>query len=348
METPRKQTINILVNGKKKRLRGVTRYTTCDDVIKMVVKKTAQRPAEVPPAFAVFERFNGTERQLSRKDRILKVVRSWGSDAGKVEICVRNIDDVRTKMATIKNKKKRLIGLSKQMKNKTVVENEDTDYSIDLTNSYKFSKHILDNSEENDDQFTRNESKFSGSKQKVDLNNKKSVFRRIFTNVLKRKTKSKDELKRKVKQQKCVVKGDSFEITSNKTEFTYVDLQQSFKAQLSRQMNTYRPSAELDTAFIDEDEHLEVDNTNASVLNQCIVEDMEDVHEFPAGGNILLPENKRLADLNSDLENEQTFVKLDTIKQIFDKNKVHCQSEDDFMDSFMRSKVYESESDGDC
>ena len=205
MTTQRKQTLDILVDGKRKRLRGVTKYTTCDDVIKMVIKKTIQPHGE-KPMYAVFESFNGEERQLSKKDRIIKVLRSWGSDSEKIVISVRRNDDVKNKMTIIKDKKKRLTGL--RTKAFTNISSQKTSFlsngcTLELTNSSDISNQRLTSSYETPRSVDHD--KLTGIKRKFEVDNKQSVFRRILTNVLKRRKVSKDETKRKVNFKKSVL-----------------------------------------------------------------------------------------------------------------------------------------------
>ena len=335
MATKRKQTLDILIDGKRKRLRGVTKYTICDDVIKMVIKKTIQPHAE-KPMFAVFESFNGKERQLSRKDRIIKVLRSWGSDSEKIVISVRRIDDVKNKMTAIKDKKKRLTGL--RTKAFTDISRQKVSFlsngcSLDLTNSSDISNQRLTSSYETPRSVDHD--KVTRIKRKFEVDNKQSVFRRIFTNVLKRRKVCNDEMKRKVNLKKSALSGDD-NVTSKK-DYTYMDLQQSFKSQLdvidSNRIGKLGKLPELDTAFVDEAGHLDVETSDVSDLNTCIIEDPD------VGCNDM--------DENNVADGEETFVKLNRIKKLFDSKNTQYRTDDDFIDSFMRSKLYESESDTD-
>ena len=91
---------------------------------------------------------------------------------------------------------------------------------------------------------------------------------------------------------------------------------------------------ELDTAFVDEADQLDVETADVSVLNTCIMEDPD------VGCNDMGE--------NNVADGEETFVKLNRIKKLFDTKNTQYRTDDDFIDSFMRSKLYESESDTDC
>lgn len=62
-------------------VKGVTKYTTCSDVIKMILRKLDDvKENGGPEAFGIYESSRGIERLLPGKSRLLKVMRSWGMD----------------------------------------------------------------------------------------------------------------------------------------------------------------------------------------------------------------------------------------------------------------------------
>jgi hypothetical protein len=67
------------INGSVKLVKGISQHTTCNDVIKMVLKKTETgKENGSPEAYGIFESSYGIERLIPGKSRILKVIRSWG------------------------------------------------------------------------------------------------------------------------------------------------------------------------------------------------------------------------------------------------------------------------------
>ena len=95
MDKSRSLTVN--VNDQSMCIEGVTRYTTCDDVIEMVFYST---PIETD-SYAIFESSCGVERMLYGKESVLKVVRSWGADQNRFTLLVRRVDNIKSNMATI-------------------------------------------------------------------------------------------------------------------------------------------------------------------------------------------------------------------------------------------------------
>ena len=71
--------ITLKIGEKSKTIQGVTEYTTCSDIIKMVLRKS-DSTKETELAYAIFESGSKCERMLSDQTRILKTMRSWGAD----------------------------------------------------------------------------------------------------------------------------------------------------------------------------------------------------------------------------------------------------------------------------
>ena len=91
------RSINVNVNGQNMLIKGVTQYTTCDDVIEIVFYNY---PVNTD-SYALFESSLGVERMLYGKESVLKVVRSWGADLNNFTLLVRKVDNVRSNMATV-------------------------------------------------------------------------------------------------------------------------------------------------------------------------------------------------------------------------------------------------------
>ena len=125
METDRKVIVN--VNNQNIAIEGVTRYTTCDDVIEMVFYNY---PVD-SDSYALFESSYGVERMLHGKDSVLKVMRSWGADQNSFTLLARKVDNVRSNMATLSQARRKLRkirslnenALSPKVGNRTIMAN---------------------------------------------------------------------------------------------------------------------------------------------------------------------------------------------------------------------------------
>ena len=127
MEIGNNLSLLIDVNGQKLRIEGVTKYTTCDDVIEMVFYNY---PVDTD-SYILFESSYVVERMLYGKESVLKVVRSWGSDQNSFTLLVRKVDNVKSNMATLSQAKRKLrkirslnvTALSSNVDNRTIEEN---------------------------------------------------------------------------------------------------------------------------------------------------------------------------------------------------------------------------------
>ena len=71
--------IVLRIGDKHKIVKGVTKNTTCGDVIKMALRKL-NNVKDKSHSYVMFECGNGSKRILSDKTRVLKTMRSWGTE----------------------------------------------------------------------------------------------------------------------------------------------------------------------------------------------------------------------------------------------------------------------------
>ena len=71
--------IVLKIGDRNMTVQGVTEKTTCDDVIKMVLRKF-NNTNENTHSYFLFECGNGSDRMLSEKTKVLKTMRTWGLD----------------------------------------------------------------------------------------------------------------------------------------------------------------------------------------------------------------------------------------------------------------------------
>ena len=353
MATQKKHTINFLMEGKKRKLTGVTKYTTCDDIVRMVSQRTTERKLHEVSQLGVYERVDGIERLLSRKDSLLKILRSWGSDVNKIDIVVKRVSDVKSKMAKI-SKQKQKLGLMRS--GIFDAEQDPNEAFIDMGNSRTSNpKCSVVHSECNRDNDVCRSHKggCSALKRQNNIDTKQTVFQRFYR-VLKRKV-GKTNAVEKRKRNICTPKINIKTFPRNKKSTTSLK-NNVFQGQAQDFIDKFY---DLDEAFIDEEEGLDMETDADSVLNECIlVEDTENIRngawhdnrpnvEYEMIGGLKKPIGQAHSFKCKEEINDNTFRKLDEIKHMFDSNMTRCKSNDEFMESFMRSKLYESESDGD-
>ena len=353
MATQKKHTINFLMEGKKRKLTGVTKYTTCEEIVRMVSQRMTEITLHEVSQLGVYERVDGIERLLSRKDSLLKVLRSWGSDVNKIDIVVKRVGDVKSKTEKISKQRKRL----RQMRSDIFEAEQDPNEAfIDIGNSRTSIPNCsVGHSGCNRDNDARRSHTGGGSvvKRQNNKDTKQTVFQRFYR-VLKKKV-GKTNTVEKRKRNICTPKINIRTFPRNKKSTTSLK-KNVFQGQQGDHIHKFN---DLDEAFIDEEDGLDMKIDADSVLDECIIEDDTQDISKGAGFNHIPNEEyksigglkKTIGQIHSDKRkeeiNDNTFRKLDKIKQMFDSNMTRCKSEDEFMESFMRSKLYESESDGD-
>lgn len=94
--------IPLKIDGSTRFVKGATKYTTCGDVIKMVLKKTGVKK-EYRHLFTIYEVTRDEEKALPCKSRIMKVMESWKGEPNK--FVLRKSDPLTP--PTLNEKKKR-------------------------------------------------------------------------------------------------------------------------------------------------------------------------------------------------------------------------------------------------
>ncbi|XP_042211747.1 ras association domain-containing protein 10-like [Homarus americanus] len=87
--------IGVWVEGVQKWVTGVTRRTTCHDIIKALLRAQHNGRADDSDViqYVIVERWRKVERPLDHEQRILKVWRTWGEAVGEVRFSLRRVRD---------------------------------------------------------------------------------------------------------------------------------------------------------------------------------------------------------------------------------------------------------------
>lgn len=98
--------IPIWVNGLQRWISGIGRKTTCDDVIKVLLRTEGLAVDEKNiKCYAIIERWRKVERPLEGKSKILKVWKTWGDEQDDVKLTLRKISPTTPKeVKTLKRK----------------------------------------------------------------------------------------------------------------------------------------------------------------------------------------------------------------------------------------------------
>ncbi|WAR03681.1 RASFA-like protein [Mya arenaria] len=86
--------IPIWVRGTQKWVTGLTKRTTCDDVIYALLYQDGLHEHVNTSAYAIFEKWREVERPLQGRTKIVKVWRTWGADQANVYLTMRKFDEL--------------------------------------------------------------------------------------------------------------------------------------------------------------------------------------------------------------------------------------------------------------
>lgn len=130
--------VTISFNGEDLHL-NVSRSTTCDDVIKMVNTKTAS--TNKMKCFGIFESAFGVQRMLSGQTKVVKQMRSWGANSKNFSLELKEVDMVKSKMASLSRARTKLQRLrSLLMKHELKTDQKFATYLVDNMNSNQVDK----------------------------------------------------------------------------------------------------------------------------------------------------------------------------------------------------------------
>eukprot|EP00106_Octopus_bimaculoides_P001548 XP_014768990.1 PREDICTED: uncharacterized protein DDB_G0283357-like [Octopus bimaculoides] len=86
--------IPVWVNGTEKWLSGISKRTTCDDIIYALLNHEHLHETENTDSFAIYECWKGTEKYLQGRTKILRVWKNRAADRSNVKFIMRELDDI--------------------------------------------------------------------------------------------------------------------------------------------------------------------------------------------------------------------------------------------------------------
>ncbi|XP_071099433.1 ras association domain-containing protein 10-like [Haliotis cracherodii] len=90
---PTTSEIPILLGGTVRWVTGLTKRTTCDDVIYALLYQDGNHEGETTENYAIFERWRDVQRPLQARTKIMKIWKAWGVEQNNVELSLRRLQD---------------------------------------------------------------------------------------------------------------------------------------------------------------------------------------------------------------------------------------------------------------
>ena len=319
------------INGQKMCIDGVTRYTTCDDVIEMAFYNC---PVDTD-SYALFESSNGVELMLYGKENVLKVVRSWGADRNSFTLLARKVDNVKSNMATLTQARRKLRKIRSLHANALSSEVDERTIQANLNKSC----NKIINVKDIENATPANEK---------DKHSKLGLLKRFLSDVMLQKKKL--ENKRSRSRLATRIPGDS---CYDSTE--YNGRQSPEGIEYEREF--LRHNSYLNAAFVEGDDTTNSDTTDNSVIDLEAESAFEDESICELERNIYeMSESDSDEQNDSDLsynegpfcESDNTVIKCERIIDMFRKAELSddgIEKEDDYLESFMNTLVFHSDSD---
>lgn len=96
MEYPEQLVVEVpvWVCGTQKWVTGLTKRTTCDDVIYALLYNDGQHEMESTDKYTIYERWRDVERPLQGRTKILKIWRAWGAEQCNIQLAMRHADEI--------------------------------------------------------------------------------------------------------------------------------------------------------------------------------------------------------------------------------------------------------------
>ena len=89
---PFRQEVPVSFDDKVLVVKNIIKYTTCSDVVHMLLLKSGLSFERIS-SYALFEATGDLERMLQGKTRIMKTLRSWGCEKDNFRLVVRNVEE---------------------------------------------------------------------------------------------------------------------------------------------------------------------------------------------------------------------------------------------------------------
>ncbi|KAJ8298724.1 hypothetical protein KUTeg_022784 [Tegillarca granosa] len=85
--------IPVWLRGTQRWVNGLTKRTTCDDVIYAVLYSEDRHEEESTDRYTIYERWRDVERPLQGRTKILKIWRAWGAEQCNVQLTMKHNDE---------------------------------------------------------------------------------------------------------------------------------------------------------------------------------------------------------------------------------------------------------------
>ena len=392
-----RQQVPVYFNGKSLFVKNVTKYTTCSDVVHMLVLKL-ELPLDKISSFALFEGTGDIERMLQSRTRITKTIRSWGCEKDNFKFILKEIEN--DKACMVKEQCDALDNMAHSTGDKDVDTNDLLHSPLqvkgkvnNLTNNDSLVKYAVKKSlKQNLEQFNTSSGQkntnrkklmkrimkgkddkesLGGNNSKVQKKSegKKAIFQKCFRDLI-----SLGKTKRNLKRSAVRETGDGADSEEEylPSNIRFVDgadlaLETQFRTLRERCRYYWNSNSESDDesdveggegSFTDlnhafmktvrEDysvNRTDISSIYSSDLNTAFIHENRESRDISKLFEFIDDTDVSISDISS-CELEQNITSCDVVRNIFcGQSPGGDFSEDEAMDSFMRTRIMDSDSD---
>lgn len=330
--------VEILINGRASQFE-IARSTTCDDVIKTVSGFQNEK------CYAVFETALGRQKMLPGTTKLLKQIRSWGSCGPKVTLEIKEVDKIKSKMASVvcakaKLQKFRKLIMRHEMKSghkiETYIHNNLCSKSADK-DSKLYSKNIT----------VLEKNTKSENRQRLMGPGKKELLKRYLTDSVEYNHFGSTDNSLGLPPRTSGV-GCENNISREPR------LPQRTRGDGREEIGTsclHQDDNDMNTGFIAADNHgFHDDDITQDELNECIIYDDDESTSSEESASLEEDSDyESLCELERNIFGNDTTIqhsKITDIKRLFSKGDVDARlTDDDILESFMHTFVNDVDSD---
>ena len=378
-------------------MKNVTKYTTCDDVKHVLLLKFGISIKRIS-SYSLFEVSGDLERMLQGRTRILKTLRSWGSERANLKLVLKTVDDDKTCLlkdnvteyvdsavdaytTAIKEECEFLYSPLLIKSSRSTLSNDESLVKYAVKKSLKPTETL--NGAEEKEQNRPSVKDFRGEQEIEKAENMPITDNSMSTSHTHKKSKGRKALFQKclhglvpLRKTKRFTKRSNEGLARNEVAVDNISVKKQPSDNAENTLNTQFPDLEEICRYYwnsnsESDNESDIDDESDLLLdfNKAFLKSGRDDScdqgiddsdacfgdlntAFIDENNIRINSSKSSVDDTdisisdiSDCELEQNISSCDVVRNIFcGHSPGGAVSEDDAMDSFMRTKIYDSES----
>ena len=368
-----RQEVPVSFDGKVLVVKNITKYTTCSDVVHMLLLKSGLSFERIS-CYALFEATDDLERMLPGKTRIMKTLKSWGCEKDNFRLVVRNLEEDKScrliQYSDISNSRDRItvcagspgstMSYAEPIKNNVMNDSHETNADTQKGTHIRYidtavqpkpcGRRTSKGKQLCLRKYLSNLIPFRKQKRSLQTDSKSKEITKTAHNEPQSNKDSKDTLIAEIDD----LLHNQFHSLEERCRYYWNSNSESdAESDFEDEASFYRDT-DLNDAFLkgltEHNSKLNVEDTlddsdiDCSDLNAAFVNGNNSLNDLSVISDILDDSFESVVE-NSECELDRNITSCDVVRNIFSGHSPGgAIAEDDEMDSFMRTHIYESDS----